>query len=57
MKEHPEYPAQAQQALEAMYRAGQIRPWVGKRYRLEQAPAGLRDLAQRNVIGKAVLVL
>ena len=57
VKEHPEYPAQAQQALEAMYKAKQIRPSVGKRYRLDQAPAGLRDLADRNVIGKAVLVM
>ena len=57
VKEHPSYPAQAQQALEAMYRARQIRPWVGKRYRLEEAPGGLRDLAERKVIGKAVLVM
>jgi NADPH2:quinone reductase len=57
VKEHPEYPAQAQQALEAMYQAKQIRPSVGKRYRLDEAPAGLRDLAERKVIGKAVLAM
>jgi len=57
VKEHPEYPAQAQEALEAICEAGQIRPVVGKRYRLDEAPAGLRDLAERKVIGKAVLVM
>jgi NADPH2:quinone reductase len=57
VREHPEYPAQAQQALDAMYRARQIQPAVGKRYRLEEAPAALRDLAERKIIGKAVLAL
>jgi NADPH2:quinone reductase len=49
--EHPEYPAEAQQALAAM----PVRPVVGSRYRLEEAPAALRDLADRKVLGKAVL--
>src|SRR5207247_4729689 len=57
VKEYPEYPAQAQQALEAMYKEGQIRPQIGRSYRLDEAPAGLKDLAQRKVIGKAVLVM
>jgi len=57
VREHPEHSAQAHQALEAMYKAGQIRPQVGKRYRLDEAPSGLKDLAQRKVIGKAVLVM
>src|SRR5260370_10555214 len=51
VRDHPEYPAQAQQALEAM----RIRPHVGKRYRLDEPPAALRDLAERKIIGKAVL--
>jgi NADPH:quinone reductase and related Zn-dependent oxidoreductases len=51
-REHPEYSGQAQQALEAM----RVKPVIGKRYRLEEAPAALRDLAERKVIGKAVLV-
>ena len=50
-REHREYSGQAQEALEAM----RVRPVVGKRYRLEEAPAALRELAQRKVIGKAVL--
>ncbi len=53
VRDHPEYPAEAQQALEAM----RIRPHVGKRYRLDEAPAALRDLAERKIIGKAVLVV
>ncbi len=52
VREHPEYPGEAQQALEAM----RVRPVVGNRYRLEDAPAALRDLAERKVIGKAVLL-
>ena len=52
-QEHPDYLASAQQALEAM----QIRPVVGKRYRLDQAPAALRELAERKIIGKAVLTI
>jgi NADPH2:quinone reductase len=52
-RDHPEYPGEAQKALETV----RVRPVVGKRYRLEEAPAGLRDLAERRVIGKAVLVL
>jgi NADPH2:quinone reductase len=52
VREHPEYPGEAQQALEAM----RVRPVVGSRYRLEEAPAALRDLAERKVIGKAVLL-
>ena len=52
VREHPEYPGDAQRALEAM----RVRPVVGKRYRLDQAPAALRDLAERRVIGKAVLM-
>jgi NADPH2:quinone reductase len=53
VREHPEYLAQAQRALEEM----QARPFVGKRYKLEQTPAALRELAERKIIGKAVLVV
>jgi NADPH2:quinone reductase len=52
-QEHPDYLASAQQALEAM----RIRPVVGKRYRLDQAPVALRELAERKIIGKAVLTI
>jgi NADPH2:quinone reductase len=53
VREHPEYMGQTQQALEAM----RVRPVVGKRYRLDQAPLALRELAERKIIGKAVLVI
>jgi NADPH2:quinone reductase len=55
VREHPAYFGQAQQALAGMYRAGHVRPVIGKRYRLEDAPLGLRDLADRKITGKAVL--
>jgi NADPH:quinone reductase len=54
-KSRPWYVAETQTALEALYASGQILPVVGKRYPLEQAPAALRDLAERRVIGKAIL--
>ena len=53
---HPEYLPKAQQELEQLYAAGSIRPVVSRRYSLEGAPAGLRDLAARKVVGKAVVV-
>jgi NADPH2:quinone reductase len=53
VREHPDYLAGVQQALEAM----RVRPVVGQRYRLDQAPAALRELADRKIIGKAVLVI
>jgi NADPH2:quinone reductase len=52
VRDHPEYPGEAQQALETM----RVRPVVGKRYRGEEAPVALLDLAERKVIGKAVLM-
>ena len=56
VRDHPEFLAETQQALQNMYAARKIRPTVGKRYRLDEAPAALRDLAERKVIGKAVLL-
>ncbi len=57
VQSHPEYPAQAQKALEAMYLAGKIKPVVARTYTLDQGPQAMRDLADRKVIGKAVLVM
>jgi NADPH2:quinone reductase len=53
VREHPEYPGRAQKALESM----RVRPAVGRRYRLDEAPAALRDLAERKIMGKAVLMV
>ena len=52
-REHPEYFAQTQQALAKL----QVRPVVGNRYRLDEVPRALRDLADRRVIGKAVVTV
>ena len=40
-----------------MYLGGQIHPVVGKTFRLEEVPAGLRELAERKILGKAVVVM
>jgi NADPH:quinone reductase len=52
---HPEYPAQIHPALMELYAAGKIRPSVGAAYAFEETPRALRDLADRKVMGKAVL--
>jgi NADPH2:quinone reductase len=51
VRDRPEYIAHTQQALEQM----RVRPVVGNRYKLRDAPLALRELADRKVIGKAVL--
>jgi NADPH2:quinone reductase len=52
---HPEYPAQVHPPLMEMYAAGKIRPSVGAAYGFEDLPRALRDLADRKVMGKAVV--
>jgi NADPH2:quinone reductase len=52
---HPEYPAPTHAALMKMYEAGQIHPAVGAAYDLADLPRALRDLADRKVMGKAVV--
>jgi NADPH2:quinone reductase len=52
---HPSYEKEAHRALMRMYDAGKIRPSVNAVYAFEEAPRGLRDLAERKVTGKAVL--
>jgi len=34
---------------------GELKPFVSKRYRLEQAPQALRDMLERKVVGKIVI--
>lgn len=53
--EHRDYARQVQDSLMEMYSAGEIRPVVGASYAFEELPRGLRDLAGRKVLGKAVL--
>jgi NADPH2:quinone reductase len=55
--QHPEFLSHTHEVLTAMYLGGQIHPVVGKTFRLEEAPAGLRELAERKILGKAVVVM
>jgi NADPH2:quinone reductase len=57
LQAHPEYSAAVHAALMQMYRAGQLRPAVGMMCPFDQAPRGLRDLADRKVMGKCVLTI
>ena len=52
---HPQYEKEAHAALMKMYDAGKIRPSVNAVYPFAEARRGLRDLADRKVMGKAVL--
>lgn len=56
VQSHPEYSATVHPRLMDLYEAGKIRPSVGARYRLEETPRGMRDLSDRKVMGKAVVV-
>jgi NADPH2:quinone reductase len=52
---NPEYLATCHNALMQMYAAGHLHPRVGRTYPLREGPGALRDLANRRVLGKAVL--
>ena len=54
---HPEYFAIAQNAIAEFYAQGKIRPPRPVEYPLNSAPAALRDLANRKILGKAVLTM
>jgi NADPH2:quinone reductase len=54
---HPDYLREAQGVLAKMYEDGQLRPPKPQCYPLDGAPAALRDLAERKVLGKAVLLV
>ncbi|MCY4187327.1 MAG: NADPH:quinone oxidoreductase family protein [Bryobacterales bacterium] len=55
--EHPGYMRSLHDQLAEMFRAGAIDPPVSATYPLEAVPQGIRDLANRKVIGKAVVKL
>jgi NADPH2:quinone reductase len=55
-RRNPAFVSESQEELAELYVAGKISPVVGKTYPLEQAPAALRDLANRKIMGKAVLL-
>ena len=54
---HPEYPAEVHPRLMELYTAGKIRPSVGAAYAFNDLPRALRDLADRRVMGKAVVTI
>ena len=53
--EHPEFLAETHQALARLYVEGRIRPVVSRTFPLAEAPAALRTMAERKIVGKAVL--
>ena len=55
--ENPGFMASLHEQLVGMYDAGKINPPVGATYPLDRAPNGIRDLANRKVRGKAVLLV
>jgi NADPH2:quinone reductase len=55
VQSHPEYSAQVHPKLMDWYEAGRIHPTVGATYKLEETPRAMRDLADRKVLGKAVV--
>ncbi len=57
VQQHPEFLGHTHEVLTAMYLGGQIHPVVGKAFRLDEVPAGLRELAGRKILGKAVVVM
>ncbi len=56
-RSNPEGIAETQRALERLWLEGKIRPEVAHTYPLSEAPQALRDLAERRVMGKAVLLV
>ncbi len=55
--ENPDYMASLHEKLMELCSSGAIHPPVGARYPLEAAPQGIRELADRKVLGKAVLTI
>ncbi|MCI0529387.1 MAG: zinc-binding dehydrogenase, partial [Nitrospira sp.] len=57
LEHHPGFLQQAQTNLVAMYKAGQIKPFISKAYPLSDAVSALRALAERKTYGKVVLMM
>jgi NADPH2:quinone reductase len=56
VQSHPEYPAEVHAKLMQLFDAGKIRPVVGATVPFYEAPRGLRELAERKVMGKSVIL-
>jgi NADPH2:quinone reductase len=57
LEHHPEFLAESQAELFALYDAGHIKPVVSQAYPLADAAAALRALAERKTYGKLVLTI
>ena len=55
-KNHPDLADEVVQDLFRMYEAGQIKPVIGERFPLSEAPAALEALGSRRSVGKLVLI-
>src|SRR5262249_37756954 len=55
VQSHPDYPAPLHPKLMEFYSAGKIRPTVSAKRSFPELPAALRELADRKVLGKAVV--
>jgi NADPH2:quinone reductase len=54
-KREPQRNAQAFEELVRWLREGKLRPHISARYRLDETPRALEDMAQRRVTGKIVI--
>ena len=57
LQAHPEYSALVHAALSDWYEQGKIRPSIGAVWQFDDTPSGLRELAARKVLGKAVIMM
>lgn len=56
VKAYPNYTAETQAALERLWDEGKIRPEVSSKWPLTELPQAMKGLAERKVLGKAVLL-
>ncbi|WP_156689093.1 zinc-binding dehydrogenase, partial [Mycobacterium sp. Marseille-P9652] len=55
MADRPEDAARDMRELSDMFAAGEVRPYIGARFALDDAAAALRHVAERKVLGKVVI--
>jgi NADPH:quinone reductase len=54
---HPEYFREAQAALDPLIAQGKLKPEVSSRYAFGDAPKAVREIENRTILGKAVVVM
>jgi len=57
LQAHPAYSGPVHAAISSWYEQGKIRPSIGAVWQFDETPTGLRALAARKVLGKAVIVM